>query len=149
MGLVYNHWISGLCPSCEILNNKKHKTFWKLDPFPSSGEAREIPTLLGLFSSEFSIWDDEQIPETLWFWAQLYHHQKPSELVQLSDVGTACIVLLHKIVWRLQSPWTAHEFEERYTLVILQANVFPSSHLYCVAVIPSSFLMPARIRHRN
>jgi hypothetical protein len=39
-----NYWASGLCPSPGILYNI---TFRKLDLFPSSGEGRETPTLLG------------------------------------------------------------------------------------------------------
>jgi hypothetical protein len=37
------YWGSGLCPSSGILENT---TFRKIDLFPSSGEIREIPTLL-------------------------------------------------------------------------------------------------------
>jgi hypothetical protein len=42
---MQRHWISGLCPSSIILKNKT--MFRKLDLFPSSGERRETPTLLG------------------------------------------------------------------------------------------------------
>jgi hypothetical protein len=38
-----NYWVSALCLSSGILNT----TFRKLGPFPSSGEGRKTPTLLG------------------------------------------------------------------------------------------------------
>jgi hypothetical protein len=41
-----NYWVSGLCPSSGILNTTE-KTFRKLDLFPSSGEGKKTPTLLG------------------------------------------------------------------------------------------------------
>jgi hypothetical protein len=41
-----NYWVSGLCPSRGILNNF-NAVFRKLDPFSSSGEGREAPTLMG------------------------------------------------------------------------------------------------------
>jgi hypothetical protein len=41
-----NHWISGICPSTGIVTTMKYN-FRKLDLFPSSGEGRETPTLLG------------------------------------------------------------------------------------------------------
>jgi hypothetical protein len=40
------HWVSGLCPSSSILNNWKTQRFGNWI-FPSSGEVRETPTLLG------------------------------------------------------------------------------------------------------
>jgi hypothetical protein len=40
------NWVCGLCPSSETLNNCE-TTIRKLDLFPSSGEGREIHTLLG------------------------------------------------------------------------------------------------------
>jgi hypothetical protein len=39
--MVYNAqdcWVSGLCPSSDILRTQKDKTFQKLDLFPSSGK---------------------------------------------------------------------------------------------------------------
>jgi hypothetical protein len=38
--LTENHWVSGLCPSSDILKSRK------LDLFPSLGEGMETPTLL-------------------------------------------------------------------------------------------------------
>jgi hypothetical protein len=39
-----NHWVYGLSPTSGILNAKKN---WKMDLFPSSGERRETPIMLG------------------------------------------------------------------------------------------------------
>jgi hypothetical protein len=49
-----NHWVCGLCPSSEILNNEE-TTFPKLDFFPSSGEGRETPTALGPLSGVIEV----------------------------------------------------------------------------------------------
>jgi hypothetical protein len=53
--VLQNHWVSGLCPPSGIL----------LDLFPSSGEGRETPTLLGaLERANLNHPDDDQSPET-------------------------------------------------------------------------------------
>jgi hypothetical protein len=43
-----NPWVCGLCPLAGILNNYK-TTFLELDLFPSWGEGKETPTVLGPF----------------------------------------------------------------------------------------------------
>jgi hypothetical protein len=49
-----NHWVSGLCPSPEIVNNT---AFRKLDLFPNAREGRQTPTLLGpLESAKLDHW---------------------------------------------------------------------------------------------
>jgi hypothetical protein len=42
-----NYWVSGLCPLSGIVT-LKNVMFQKLDLFPSSGEEKGTPTLLGL-----------------------------------------------------------------------------------------------------
>jgi hypothetical protein len=47
--MVYNtqnHWVCGFCRSLGILSIE-NTAVWKLDLFPSSGEGRETPILLG------------------------------------------------------------------------------------------------------
>jgi hypothetical protein len=44
-----NYWVSKFCPLFSILK-KVENEFWKLDPFPFSGEG-EAPTVLGLLKT--------------------------------------------------------------------------------------------------
>jgi hypothetical protein len=52
---VQSHWVYGLCPSSRILNNQK-AVFRKLDLFPSSGEGKETPTVLGPLGKNLKHW---------------------------------------------------------------------------------------------
>jgi hypothetical protein len=66
-----NYWVSGLYPSSRILNIRKHNI---LHLFPSSGEGRETPTLLGPLDRanlKHCIQQSRCLPPLTWGWKQM------------------------------------------------------------------------------
>jgi hypothetical protein len=60
-------WFTGLGPTSEIRDTVK-QTFRKLDSFPSSGERRETPALLGSLERELKVGVLSPSPEGGKFW---------------------------------------------------------------------------------